>query len=50
QPPAPGPAGPPGAGPPVGLQTAGRGRDDAPVLRAAAAFEAAAPWPRHAPV
>ena len=29
---------------PVGLQIAGRWRDDASVLRAAAAFEAAAPW------
>jgi amidase len=29
---------------PVGLQIAGRWRDDAGVLRAAAAFEAAAPW------
>ena len=29
---------------PVGLQIVGRWRDDASVLRAAAAFEAAAPW------
>ena len=29
---------------PVGLQIVGRWRDDAGVLRAAAAFEAAAPW------
>jgi amidase len=32
------------AGLPVGLQIAGRWRDEAGVLRAAAAFEAAAPW------
>jgi amidase len=32
------------AGLPVGLQIAGRWRDEASVLRAAAAFEAAAPW------
>jgi amidase len=32
------------AGLPVGLQIAGRWRDEATVLRAAAAFEAAAPW------
>jgi amidase len=32
------------AGLPVGLQLAGRWRDDAGVLRAAAAFEAARPW------
>ncbi len=30
---------------PVGLQIVGRWRDDATVLRAAAAFEALAPWP-----
>ena len=35
---------------PVGLQIVGRWRDDVTVLRAAAAFEAAAPWPRHAPI
>jgi len=29
---------------PVGLQLAGRWRDEATVLRAAAAFESAAPW------
>ena len=29
---------------PVGLQIVGRWRDDASVLRAATAFEAAAPW------
>lgn len=33
-----------GDGLPLGLQIAGRYRDDATVLRAAAAFEAAAPW------
>jgi len=32
------------AGLPVGLQIVGRRRQDAAVLRAAAAFEAAAPW------
>ncbi len=34
---------------PVGLQTVGRWRDDAAVLRAAAAFEAVAPWAEHRP-
>jgi Asp-tRNA(Asn)/Glu-tRNA(Gln) amidotransferase A subunit family amidase len=34
---------------PVGLQIVGRWRDDASVLRAAAAFEAAAPWADHRP-
>jgi amidase len=34
---------------PVGLQIVGRWRDDASVLRAAAAFEAAAPWAQHRP-
>jgi amidase len=34
---------------PVGLQIVGRWRDDASVLRAAAAFEAAAPWSDHRP-
>jgi amidase len=34
---------------PVGLQIVGRWRDDAGVLRAAAAFEAAAPWSHHRP-
>jgi aspartyl-tRNA(Asn)/glutamyl-tRNA(Gln) amidotransferase subunit A len=29
---------------PVGLQIAGRWRDEVPVLRAAAAFEQAQPW------
>ncbi len=29
---------------PIGLQIVGRQRDDATVLRAAAAYEAAAPW------
>lgn len=33
---------------PVGLQIVGRWRQDALVLRASAAFEEAAPWPRHA--
>ncbi len=37
------------AGFPVGLQIVGRYRDDLTVLRASAAFEAAAPWPRLAP-
>ena len=37
------------AGLPVGLQIAGRWRDEAGVLRAAAAFEAAAPWADHRP-
>ena len=30
---------------PVGLQIVGRRLDDRPVLRASAAYEAAAPWP-----
>ncbi len=34
---------------PVGLQIVGRWRDDATVLRAAAAFEAIAPWAHHRP-
>jgi amidase len=34
---------------PVGLQIAGRWRDEAGVLRAAAAFEEAAPWAHHRP-
>ncbi len=34
---------------PVGLQIAGRWRDEASVLRAAAAFEQAAPWADHRP-
>jgi amidase len=34
---------------PVGLQIAGRWRDEAGVLRAAAAFEQAAPWSHHRP-
>ena len=33
---------------PVGLQIVGGWRQDAVVMRAAAAFEEAAPWPRHA--
>jgi amidase len=37
------------AGLPVGLQLAGRWRDEAGVLRAAAAFEAAAPWAHRRP-
>jgi amidase len=37
------------AGLPVGLQIVGRRRQDAAVLRAAAAFEAAAPWAGHVP-
>jgi amidase len=37
------------AGLPVGLQIAGRWRDDASVLRAAAAFEAAEPWAHRRP-
>ena len=37
------------AGLPVGLQIAGRWRDEAGVLRAAAAFEAARPWARLRP-
>jgi aspartyl-tRNA(Asn)/glutamyl-tRNA(Gln) amidotransferase subunit A len=35
---------------PVGLQVVGRGRDDASVLRACAAFERAAPWAARRPV
>ena len=34
---------------PVGLQLVGRWRDDATVLRAAAAFEQVAPWAQHRP-
>ena len=34
---------------PVGLQIVGRHLDDALVLRAAAAFEAARPWAQHRP-
>ena len=34
---------------PVGLQIAGRWRDEVGVLRAAAAFEEAAPWAHHSP-
>jgi amidase len=34
---------------PVGLQIAGRWRDEVGVLRAAAAFEEAAPWAQHRP-
>lgn len=34
---------------PVGLQIAGRWRDEATVLRVAAAFERAAPWAHHRP-
>jgi amidase len=34
---------------PVGLQIVGRWRDEATVLRAAAAFERAAPWDRRPP-
>lgn len=34
---------------PVGLQIVGRWRDDAAVLRASAAFEAAFPWRQHRP-
>ncbi|HEX2438054.1 MAG TPA: amidase family protein [Methylomirabilota bacterium] len=37
------------AGLPVGLQIAGRWHDEAGVLRAAAAFERAAPWAHHRP-
>jgi amidase len=37
------------AGLPVGLQIVGRRRQEAAVLRAAAAFEAAAPWADHRP-
>lgn len=35
---------------PVGLQIVGRPRDDATVLRAAAAFEAVAPWAHYRPL
>jgi amidase len=38
------------AGLPVGLQIAGRWRDEAGVLRAAAAFERAVPWTRRPPI
>lgn len=38
------PAGFTAAGLPVGVQVVGRHLDDATVLRASAAFEAAAPW------
>lgn len=34
---------------PVGLQIVGRWHDEATVLKAAAAFEAAAPWSQHRP-
>lgn len=34
---------------PIGLQIVGRWRDDVTVLRAAAAFEAAAPWADRVP-
>lgn len=37
------------AGLPIGLQIVGRWRDDVTVLRAAAAFEAIAPWAQHRP-
>jgi amidase len=37
------------SGLPVGLQIVGRRRQDVAVLRAAAAFEAAAPWANHIP-
>ncbi|PYN59154.1 MAG: hypothetical protein DMD90_29725 [Candidatus Rokuibacteriota bacterium] len=37
------------SGLPVGLQIVGRRRQEAAVLRAAAAFEAAAPWADHIP-
>jgi amidase len=37
------------SGLPVGLQLVGRRRQDAAVLTAAAAFEAAAPWAHHLP-
>jgi amidase len=43
------PAGFTRAGLPVGLQIAGRWRDEAGVLRAAAAFEAAQPWAERRP-
>jgi amidase len=43
------PAGFTRAGLPVGLQIAGRWRDEVGVLRAAAAFEAAQPWAAHHP-
>ena len=42
------PCGLAGNGMPVGLQIVGGWRDDAAVLRAAAAFEEACPWQRHA--
>jgi len=44
-----GPQGGPGAGLPMGLQLMGAPRGDLEVLRAAAAFEAEAPWTRQAP-
>jgi aspartyl-tRNA(Asn)/glutamyl-tRNA(Gln) amidotransferase subunit A len=34
---------------PIGLQIVGRWHDDATVLRAAAAYEAIAPWAQHRP-
>ena len=37
------------SGLPIGLQIVGRWHDDATVLRAAAAFEAVAPWAQHRP-
>lgn len=43
------PAGFAGDGLPVGLQIAGRWRDDAGVLRASAAFESIAPWDKRQP-
>jgi aspartyl-tRNA(Asn)/glutamyl-tRNA(Gln) amidotransferase subunit A len=43
------PCGVDGEGLPIGLQIVGRWRDDATVLRAAAAYEAVAPWARHQP-
>lgn len=43
------PAGFAGDGLPVGLQIAGRWRDDAGVLRASAAFESLAPWDEELP-
>ncbi len=43
------PAGFTAAGLPVGLQIVGRRHDDAAVLRAAAAFEAAFPWAERRP-
>jgi aspartyl-tRNA(Asn)/glutamyl-tRNA(Gln) amidotransferase subunit A len=43
------PAGLSSEGLPVGLQIMGRRHDDHTVLRLARLFEAAQPWPRHAP-